>query len=277
MNLCLKKIWINGFHLFCVLILAAVFVTEVKASGELNLSDIVTVWSGGDDGQSAILLSQKIDEQWSEPFVLSVSDELNITPSIAVDEKNGDAVVVWSSFYKGQISLFMKQYVDGEWLESQEIVTGMDVNVAPSVVYDDEGAIWSVWVSSDGEGDDIYYSRWNGTTFEPAERITDNSVPDLSPVLGKTAEGMVWVQWKRYSSSGFITQVASWNGESWELQNNITDDVFLLHYPTQNKENDVEAEEILLDLPEYVTDPDMASVFLPEQEIQSIPIKFIRK
>ena len=270
--------WKKSMNRISIYVCAAVFllVGSLCTQATENIKDApdgtAMVWVQNSDGNFPVFFSAFDGKQWKEPLIVSENEKLNLVPSITKGDK-GEIWVVWTLFDKGETDLFFKYYADGSWSDEQKIETGLAANIASSILFDDEKVLWLVWAGSDGQDDDIYYTRWNGSAFEPAERITDNSVPDVLPVLGMTSKGKVWVQWKYYGDSGYETMVSEWKGTEWS-EAKLADGNFFLKYASV-KEPAGEAEELEIELPEFVSDPRAVSVFVPDQEIQSIPIRLM--
>ena len=268
-----KKIRVLGCYVCAV---AFLLVGSLCAQATEKTKDLpygtAMVWVQNSEGNFPVFFSKFDGKQWKEPLIVSENEKLNLVPSIAKGDK-GEIWVVWTLFDKGETELFFKYYAGGSWSDEQKIETGLPANIAPSILFDDQKILWLVWAGSDGEDDDIYYTRWNGSAFEPAERITDNSVPDVLPVLGMTPEGKLWVQWKYYGDSGYETMVSEWKGTEWS-EAKLAKGNFLLKYASA-KESAGETEELEIELPEFISDPRAVSVFVPDQEVQSIPIRLM--
>lgn len=278
----------GGGALALILLSIAAIPMAVVAGEKSNTLDSLVVWSQATGGNYQVLLAQKSAGQWLEPQVVSNNDSLNIVPC-AIAGDNGEIWVVWTVASLGKTDLYFSRKVDGTWSEEQKIETGLDTNIAPSILLDNEQTLWLVWSGGDGQDDEIFFSRWNGTAFEAAGRISDNGVPDVLPVLGITSKGNVWVQWNMYGDQGYIAMAAEWDGNEWSEPEVLGDDSFStqkaaeatnnFHLLTRQSGQDVAAYEVELEnftLPESVANPDTASLFLPEQEIQSLPLRLLK-
>lgn len=229
-------------------------------------------WVEEHKGNFAVFYSQYDGDQWGEPAVISANDKLNIVPTVTRGAGK-EKWLAWTVFDSGTTELHFARYHRGEWTEEQTFETGLPANIAPSLLIDSQQVVWLVWAGGDGQDDDIYYTRWNGSAFEPPERIIDNSVPDVLPVLGLTADGTVWVQWKHYADAGYITMVARWDGEQWEGVTVVEESLYLQYAETITDEK----EPLILDLklPDYLQDPGKASMYVPGQEVQSVPLRLV--
>jgi hypothetical protein len=83
------------------------------------------------------------------------------------------------------------------------------------------GQQWVIWMGVDGsEGDqEVYYSRWNGQSWDPAETVNQpNQTDDLIPRAACAQDGSVWCLWKvpDITAPGTYAGLSShWTGSSW--------------------------------------------------------------
>ena len=91
----------------------------------------------------------------------------------------------------------------------------------PSITITDEGEIIVVWsAEKPNGGDDILYSRWTGSGWEPEANIhPEDPYYEFTPVVS-SGGGEVWASWERtqdtsiYSPSDIF--IAHWNGSDWD-------------------------------------------------------------
>lgn len=238
--------------------------------------EAVIVWSQEEEMRFPVYLSVLQAGQWQEPVLISDNEKLNVVPSVTMTE-HGTIWVIWSVFSQGDIHLHMNRLDNGLWTGEEKIETGFSSNTSPTVGVDGRGVLWLVWAGHDGQDDEIFFSRWNGFAFEPAMRITDNEVPDVLPVLGLTETGAPWVQWQRFDEDGYQTMTAQWNedDQSWSSPVQVLEDVPLRQFLATDDAEDHVVQEIVL--PDYVTIPESASLYIPGQQVQSLPVRLLEE
>lgn len=268
----------------------------------------VWAWAGTAGSEDAVFISRQVGEEWEEPQKISANDGVNIVPA-AINTSAEELMVVWSTFTGNRAQLHYRQLKNGEWTEEKEFYTGLTSNMAPSVGVDKSGKIWLVWAGFNGISDEIYYSTWNGTDFTTAKAITTNGVPDIQPVLGiDDLTGTPWVEWQHYSESGYIKYISSWNGSTWsepvpasaiktppataqtplpvaaaEKTATATKRVLLVKKNavpgnaggSGNRTVNVEKtdEDMEIEIPAFVTNPDSAAIHIPGHAVQSLPVR----
>ena len=110
------------------------------------------------------------------------------------------------------------------------------VNVHPQTLHDDKfphlindlaGMVWIVWMGVDAtEGDtEVYYSRWNGTGWEPAGLVNPpNQTDDLIPRIACARDGSIRTLWKVFDVSGTGTYAgvtSQWTGSGWSTPDTV--------------------------------------------------------
>lgn len=270
----------------------------------------VWAWAGTSGGEDAVFISRQVGLEWEEPQKISANEGVNIVPS-AINTSAEGLMVVWSTFTGNRAQLHYRQLKNGEWTEEKEFYTGLTSNMAPSVGVDGFGKIWLVWAGFNGISDEIYYSSWNGTAFATAKAMTANGVPDIQPVLGiDELTGTPWVEWQHYSESGYVKFISSWNGSAWsepvpasaiqappaatqpplpvaaiEKTTPPTKRVLLVKKSAvagnaggsgnQTANAEKTDEDLEIEIPAFVTNPDSATIHIPGHAVQSLPVRSV--
>ncbi len=269
----------------------------------------VWAWAGTSGSEDAVFISRQVGEEWEEPQKISANEGVNIVPS-AINTSAEELMVVWSVFTGNRAQLHYRQSKNGEWTEEKEFYTGLTSNMAPSIGVDNSGKVWLVWAGFNGISDEIYYSTWNGTSFATAKALTANGVPDIQPVLGiDELTGTPWVEWQHYSESGYIKYTSSWSDSAWSEpvpasanqtpstaaqtplpiatteQTAVAKRVLLVKKSAVpgkaggNSNQTVNAEktneEMEIEIPAFVTDPDSAAIHIPGHAVQSLPVRTV--
>lgn len=268
---------------------------DPEALETTSSQDAIWVWAERNENQHAILLSRSVDGTWEEPEKISDNDAINVVP--AVTKMDGKSLlVVWSAFKNGQAQLLFKFQEDGGWSEEIVYYTGLSSNTAPSVAVDGDGKAWLVWAGFNGLNDEIYYSTWDGSGFDTPTAITSNGVPDILPVLGFDAStGSPWIQWRQFTPTGYVDYQSHWEEGEWSKPAAVPIGENPDYAPRENTaeqrhalvkktvapagveetpaENSSRIAEVEIEIPEFVTEPDSASIHQPGQEIQSLPVR----
>lgn len=247
------------------------------------------VWSWADASESghAVFVSRQSDGVWGEPEIISSDESINFVPTMT-KLSDEEIIVVWSSFIEGRSQLRYREFKKGLWWEEREYYSDLSSNTAPSVAVDGKGQLWLVWSGFNGVSDEIYYSKWGGSSFEKAEAITSNNIPDIQPVLGVDEETkMVWVQWQRFTETGYVIYETIWNGRKWSepaevaiekeestsqinsRESTLSDDEHI--WRTGQIDRDKQFDE--LEIPTFISDVDSAAIHIPDYAVQSLPVR----
>lgn len=251
----------------------------------------IWAWADTSGSEHAIFISRRSGETWNDPQKISANDGVNVVPAV-VSTTGEDLMVVWSSFSGGQAQLRYRQVVDGRLTEEKEYYTGLSSNMAPSLGIDKSGRIWLVWAGFNGISDEIYYSTWNGSSFAAGTAMTGNDIPDIQPVLGiDQTNGLPWVQWLQYSESGYVKYESTWDGRAWtapvavpESTENTADSqtaeapaaaVVKKAGANGDQSEAATGAGLEIEIPEFVTNPESASVHIPGYAVQSLPVRSV--
>lgn len=267
---------------------------SIQASGKA-----VWAWADKSGSEHAVFISRQAGDAWEKPQKVSANEGVNVVPAV-VHTSGEDLMVVWSNYTGTQAQLRYRQLKDGQWTEEKEYYTGLSSNLAPSVSIDGKGKLWLAWVGFNGISDDIYYTTWNGTAFASAKAITANDVPDIQPVLGiDEASGEPWVQWLQYSAKGYMKYESSWIGSAWTKPRLVTTtttsasgvdstttskavvmknagDAASKSATTQSQSTtEVTVNQLEVEIPDFITIPQSASIHIPGYAIQSLPVRSV--
>ncbi len=122
-------------------------------------------------------------------------------PRIVVD-LSGSIWAFWNETNKDSGDIVYRVMEGASWSERKAIPrAGRFPGLNPDVAVDEDGLIWVVWSSYDGEDYELFLSRWDGNGWQKETRLTDNRVNDGFPSLG-LAGGSPVVGWTRSLSSG---------------------------------------------------------------------------
>jgi len=296
-----------GSQLALVFLLCTLFNSHSKAADIISAAstqlDGKTIWTWAEKSgdEHAVFISRQVGEVWEKPQKISANEGVNVVPAVA-NTSGEDLMVVWTIFSGSQAQLHYRQLKGGHWSEEKEYYTGLSSNTAPSVSVDGTGKLWIVWAGFNGISDEIYYSTWNGTSFATAKAITANDIPDIQPVLGiNETTGSPWVQWLQFSQKGYVRYESTWNNSAWSepllvpaVDTSSTGDKSTETTPaavrkkasivTKNATGGNQAsklsttsEQLEIEIPEFVTNPESASIHIPGYTVHSLPVRSIDK
>ncbi|MEM7194206.1 MAG: hypothetical protein AAF402_04595 [Pseudomonadota bacterium] len=160
-------------------------------------TDWVAVWSAA--GERSLDVYFRKSSEPEETRVLT-NDNLNqYTPVVAKTDR-GAYMVVWSE-ETGVLSSDLRFVtIDTDTTSQvQTIPASADQNAQPTLITDDTGRIWCVWVGFDGSDDELYFSHYYQGKWADG-RLVDaepNEVPDLVPEA-RLVGSSIRLTWKRF-------------------------------------------------------------------------------
>ncbi len=269
--------------------------TEIVPGSALVIENGVWAWSDDTENQHAIFVSRQTGSQWGQPEQISDNKKVNVVPALT-KTSDEDIFVVWSSFDGQQSQLRYKEFKKGAWTEETVYYSGLSANTAPAVATDGSGTLWLVWSGFNGVSDEIYFTTFSNGRFATAQPVTNNDVPDILPVIGTDQlTGNLWVRWQQFSAKGYLALESTWNGSAWTSPEEVmaksvaatgTEEATILQHDLMTKLDTAtdqsvtkeggSEEEYQLEIPEFVTAPDTASVHIPGYAIQSLPMRNIK-
>jgi hypothetical protein len=189
----------------------------ISAQENQPFADTRIVWSEKENGQFKVFTSRFENDSWSERIQLSLPTQSAVYPSIS-SGPNGTTWVVWTVLKGNNSDLyFTTSLKEGEWAEPTQIITNLSSNSAAMILVDRTSSPWVVWSGFDGQDDEIFFTRWNGTDWDfPLMINDDNSTPDIIPSLTLNDEGFPVVRWLGFADDGYLLLAKEWNGFSWD-------------------------------------------------------------
>jgi hypothetical protein len=152
--------------------------------------------------------------------VTSPNSHYGSTSRITIDS-TGIPWVVWIGYtYDDPTSaVWYSRWDNGAWTQQLRVSTPEDsVDLQHRIAMDGSGYPWVVWhryVSSYRR--DVYFSRWNGSAWEPEQRVNPPDSVMNGPGWIGCGGGKVWASWERGIWGQWGDILASrWNGYRWE-------------------------------------------------------------
>ena len=78
-----------------------------------------------------------------------------------------------------------------------------------------DGSWLLAWSAFDGQDDEIVWARRLGDAWQPVQRLTHNSVPDITPAVAATADGGALIAWSRFEGQGYQMRIARYGRDGW--------------------------------------------------------------
>lgn len=254
-------------------------------------------WAESDGNDYEIFTSHYDGNTWLPKVQVTDNSANDIVPA-AVRDNNGDLWVVWSRAAAGNRDLYFRSFNGQKWAQEKTIETGFAVNLSAALAVDRINQIWLVWVSFDGVDDDIFFSRWDGAGWSSPMRVnTDDSTPDIQPVIGIGPDGLPWVRWSGFEDGDYREFESRWDGNDWgqetmlpesnaaetdqpeniatELASSVAQQESLINArPTQIVVGESSGQTRVLPLPDFLGDPWKAGICIENSgKVTSQPLR----
>ncbi len=178
--------------LFGVLLVALL---AIVPAGACSPSQEAAVWATPlSGGSTTIWYAEKNGTDWAAPSLLSLQKGLHVTPVIALDN-NHVIWIVWVEQTKDENILRYAQINTGHAVTGRVTTWESEQSYAPAIVIDAQGKPLIAWSAVVEQYADIYWSSWNGSTWErPGQVNRKNESPDITPFMGLHGD-VPWVSW----------------------------------------------------------------------------------
>jgi len=182
--------------------------------------------------QSALIQAKNGDTISVKPPVYGTNFYRNYTSDIADIRKDVIIMERGVDFQRGKVLFSQEEtgYIPvinpplkevrmpcGQWQGPQPVnEPGSHFTVGPHIAFHPDGNPWAVWY-----GATIYYSRWNGLSWEPEGEITPvDTLFDSRPTIAIDEDGTVFVVWSHeyhegYDPPGNDIHYSNWYDSLW--------------------------------------------------------------
>ena len=151
------------------------------------------------------------------------------SPSIAMDV-DGNPLVAWHNHTSAGTDIYVRRWNGTSWEEvgnGSATGTGISNNstgsTKPSIAVGNDSKPVVAWQDNDGQDDEIYVRRWNGSSWEEVGNgsasgggISGNSTASTSPSVAIDSSNHPVVAWQDNDGADNEIYVRRWNGTSWE-------------------------------------------------------------
>jgi len=129
---------------------------------------------------------------------------------------NSEIWAFWTGQNGGRDEIFGRVFQGNAWSEIYRLNSDSRYpHASQSVGLDANGFPWVVWSAYDGLDYEIFVSSWNGESWSPEEKITDNGQADLSPAIAFVHGTIPLVLWSRTSGPASALYAQYKQGYDW--------------------------------------------------------------
>ena len=181
-------------------LLIAILVGAAVEVGPLAASRDASSWAQG------------VPQASTAPFLpvaavnVSASTADSRSPALAVSDKAG-VHAVWEERNR----VYHRSSLADGWLSIRSVAVGEQ----PSIATDASGLAHVVFVNEFGGNYEIYYCRWNGSTWSLPRNVSNTSGVSSSPSLAIAPDGTLHVVWSDNTPGYPVIYHAYWNGTYW--------------------------------------------------------------
>ncbi len=157
------------------------------------------------------------------------------TPAISVDSSE-NAHVVWYRNYADDQQICYHRYDGVSWGEFEILADAVaGVAYGPTIATGDDDQLHVAWHHKESQYVyDIFYRRFNGFAWAPAERVTDDPEVSINVSIGVDAGGNVHLAWSdaRDGNKEIYYARREWITASWGPRLRLTEYVRESNYPS---------------------------------------------
>jgi hypothetical protein len=139
------------------------------------------------------------------PFNVSDSASDSRAPAMAVGINL--VHVVWEEGSR----IYDRMFRGGVWASSRSVATGEQ----PAIAVDALGVAHVVFVNEFDENYEVYYCRWNGTSWSLPRNVSNTSGVSSAPGIAIEPSGVLHVVWADNTPGYSVIYHAYWNGTYW--------------------------------------------------------------
>jgi len=236
---------------------AILFFPHTAPAVAANTSAMDIAWAERMGDHYEIFHAKRTGATWQEPTRITENAVSDVMPAISFGN-DGIGWMVWTTMEENSATLSYSVFSSGSWSEASPIFTGMKSNTAVTLVIDSFQIPWIAWAGFDGRDDEIFFSKWNGSSWDAPQQInSDDQTPDIFPTLALGADGTLSVQWQGFHQGTYKNYSSTWNGSRWSREERG----FL---GTEQR-----AAFSAADLPPFVTNSSQVAIHLPGRAVQS--------
>jgi len=143
--------------------------------------------------------------QSAEPFNVSTSATNSRAPAVAVGINL--VHIVWEEGSR----VYHRMSRRGVWSSGRSVATGEQ----PAIAVDASGVAHVVFVNEFDQNYEVYYCRWNGTSWSLPRNVSNTSGVSSAPGIAFEPGGLLHVVWADNTPGYSVIYHAYWNGTYW--------------------------------------------------------------
>lgn len=208
------------------------------------------VWSDTSSGNSEIFFAKWNGSSWvnangatlnSTNGNVSNNTGSSFKPSIVLDPKTSYPCIVWTDSSTGNYEIYLTKWNGTSWVNANGVaLNSTNGNVSnntkdslyPTLAIDDSGMPCVTWSDYAPGNYEIYYTKWNGTSWVNVNGATFNSTNgNISNNTGGSyypslaldpSTGYPCIAWSDTTPGNYEIYYTKWNGNSWVNVNGVT-------------------------------------------------------
>jgi len=218
----------------------------VGASSAMNDSGhIITAWGQSNGGSYWKVFYAYFDgSSWTRPASLADSispDAINgaqsIQPKVAINN-NGHMAIAWvQSDSSGYRQVYVSQFNGSSWDHPDSLSDNLSPdgesitdNDALNISINNNNKILVSWVQSDGSDNQVFYSLFDGSTWDNPSNLTDNISFDGEPCLPYISSVIndndnIIIIWSQYDGAFYQIFYSQYDGTSWDHPSSLADNI----------------------------------------------------
>jgi lysophospholipase L1-like esterase len=184
-------------------------------------------WSSSemtDPDRTSLYVSRWASHRWTDPVAVPLGGISVATESSLAVAPDSSLWLAWVGFDGVDEEIFASHSDGKSWAFPQQVSADDHdpflYDKQPRLAVGEDGQPWLVWTGhQSGVDDEIYASRWTGTTWTPEQMVSqDDDALDVWPSLVLDAQDRPWVAWNGRVSEGEYSRrrilVSRWDPSS---------------------------------------------------------------
>jgi hypothetical protein len=134
-----------------------------------------------------------------------------------------EAEVAWFEQAAEGNDIFLSRRIDGRWQDPLRIVSDGAVNTVPTVVADQHGTSWVVWMVRQSDSVKLSFSIVEGEGVALNGDVPSTMVYNMAPSMAIDPAGHPWLVWSGVEGPDADIYFSRWDGVGWAAPTRIND------------------------------------------------------
>ncbi|MFC1800003.1 FlgD immunoglobulin-like domain containing protein [Candidatus Eisenbacteria bacterium] len=186
---------------------------------------VYVVWMDDRAGQSQIYMKTHDGSIWSSDESIAPALERCGTPAVAVDSIGHVHVAWYNDGVTAGDHLYYQKFDGISWSATETLEAASSIYF-PSIAVDGKGCVHVAWHDGrhyySGYGYEIFYRRFNGTSWDPVERITEAALNSVNASVAADDSGNVHIVWAEKRDGNNEIYYKTHDGDAWGLDIRLT-------------------------------------------------------